>query len=569
MASTIFTDVLVCGAGPVGLLIALGLAQQGIDTLIIEKRVRNEQELYGRACSLYARTLELLEQVDVTDEMLQVGFVGRAASAFKDGKRITRRGWQSIFPAMASSFHNYILNIPQKTSEAIFAKKYEAEGHKAVHYLWEIVDYNIDTSPGDDYNVTATISHPSQGNRIIRCKYLIGADGGQSTVRRLADIAMEGDETSQRWIRIDGRMKTDMPDADIGFAAVESRFHGNVLWVKLDRDAYRIGFALTPEVQKKYPDGLNKQQAIQEATNAMHPFKLDIERLDWWTSYQIKQKVAAELQKHKYIFLAGDAAHTHSSGLAQGMNTGVHDATNLTWKLAGVIKGWYKPEVLATYGTERRPVAQKVINIDKNIASTISGNIPAQYNNSNADPNEALFEILQRNLAFAVGLGVQYPPSLIAKDPVATSLVAGSRAPDALLHTPGVLLPVRLQSIFKNESKGRWSLLIFIGNHVHNGARMATLREELTADGSTFAQHRHMLNMATIMVGTIGSAWAAFNGPAEGRLYFDLDSSAHSQYGISCETGGIVLTRPDGVFAFGVGLHELALAEEFFDGLCI
>ncbi|KAI3318141.1 FAD binding domain-containing protein [Xylariaceae sp. AK1471] len=565
--TTTLTDVLVCGAGPVGLVIALGLAQQGVNTMIIEKRVRNEQELYGRACTLYARTLELLEQVHVTDEMLQVGFVGRAGTTFKGGKRVTGRGWQAIFPAMASSFHNYILNITQKTSEAIFSAKYQAEGHK-VHYSWEIVDYSIDTSLRDGYNITATLSHPSQGTRLVRCKYLVGADGGQSTVRRLADIAMEGDETAQKWIRIDGKMKTDMPDADLGGGAIESESHGNVLWIKLERDTYRIGFALTPELHEKYPDGITQQQAVEEATNAMYPFQLEIERLDWWTSYRIKQKVAAEFQKHEYILLAGDAAHTHSSGFAQGMNTGVHDATNLIWKLAGVIKGWYKPEVLATYATERRAVAQKLINIDKLAAATISGNIPPVYGNSNADPSEVLRDILQQNIAFTVGLGVQYAQSLISKDPFATCLVAGSRAPDVLLRTPGPSIPVRLQSILNSESKGRWSLLIFVGHHINKKAQMASLREGLTAEGSTFAKRGYLLNMATIMAGAIGGAWAAFDGPAIGKLYFDLDSSAHDLYGISCGAGGIALTRPDGVFAFGVGLSELALVDEFLNGVC-
>lgn len=88
---------------------------------------------------------------------------------------------------------------------------------------------------------------------------------------------MVGTETEHQWIRIDGKMKTSMPDADVGFAAVESPQHGNVLWAKLDEDTYRVGFALNDTLLAKYPDGLTKKDAIMEAQQAIKPFSLDIE----------------------------------------------------------------------------------------------------------------------------------------------------------------------------------------------------------------------------------------------------------------------------------------------------
>jgi phenol 2-monooxygenase len=125
-------------------------------------------------------------------------------------------------------------------------------------------------------------------------KYLVGADGGHSTVRQVADIVMEGNETTYKWVRIDGRMKTDMPEPNLVFAALETKNHGNVLWAKLDKDAYRIGYALTPSLQDKYPDGPNEEQAIQEAMDALQPFKLEIERVDWWTCYRLVKSLLLE-----------------------------------------------------------------------------------------------------------------------------------------------------------------------------------------------------------------------------------------------------------------------------------
>lgn len=134
----------------------------------VEKRERHAQELFGRACTLYPRTLELLEHLGVTGDLTQAGFHGRSYAVINDGKRVTRKAWQSMFPMMDNSFHNYILNIRQKNSERLFASKYRDEWHKDVHHEWEIVEQTVDKSPGDGYNVTATLSHVSMGKHTLR-----------------------------------------------------------------------------------------------------------------------------------------------------------------------------------------------------------------------------------------------------------------------------------------------------------------------------------------------------------------------------------------------------------------
>jgi phenol 2-monooxygenase len=114
---------------------------------------------------------------------------------------------------------------------------------------------------------------------------LVGADGGQSGVREAAGIDMLRESTTHQWIRIDGKMTTDMPDANIGSASIETEHHGNVLWVRMDHDSYRIGYALSAELRAKYPQGLTQEQAIHEAIESLKPFSLSIDRVDWWTSY--------------------------------------------------------------------------------------------------------------------------------------------------------------------------------------------------------------------------------------------------------------------------------------------
>ncbi|KAI1258545.1 FAD binding domain-containing protein [Xylariaceae sp. FL1019] len=560
-------DVLVCGAGPVGILTVLGLAQQGISTLIIEKRERHVQETIGRACTLYPRTLELLEQLDVAEEVTRAAFIGRTYAVFRDGKRISRKAWQAMGPLMDNSFHNYLVNIRQRYSEDIFATKYKAESNRPIYYGWAITGYAVDTSLSDGHNVTAMISHDTLGKRSVRCKYLIGADGGSSTVRQLAGIAMEGNETTYKWIRIDGRMKTDMPDPNVVFGSLETQTHGNVLWCRLDRDACRIGFALTPSLQAKYPEGLAQEQAVSEAIDALQPFKLEIERVDWWTQYSVKQKIAETLQKDEYIFLAGDAAHTHSSAFAQGMNTGVHDATNLVWKLSGTLKGWYQPQVLVTYADERRAAVRKMISIDRLAAAAISGQVPSEFQAAGLTAEDAFHNVIETNLSFNVGLGISYraaESSILSREPTATTLFPGMRSPDVLLLAPGPAVPMRLHSITHCANKGCWSVLVFTGARDVTRGKITALSQRLNEPECLLKQWSNRLTLSTIMLGTASNAWEVFDGPAVGRLYFDTQSLAHDRYGVYPENGAISVIRPDGVFAFAAGLDEIDHIVEFF-----
>ena len=111
--------------------------------------------------------------------------------------------------------------------------------------------------------------------------------------------------------------------------AIESKTHGNVLWAPLDHGATRIGYAFTPQIAAKYPGDVTEETAVKEAIAAMAPFDVRFTEVHWWTLYSIGQRMARSFSDARRIFLAGDAAHTHSSGAAQGLNTGIHDAVNL------------------------------------------------------------------------------------------------------------------------------------------------------------------------------------------------------------------------------------------------
>lgn len=247
------------------------------------------------------------------------------------------------------------------------------------------------------------------------------------------------------------------------------------------------------------------------------------------------------------------------------MNVGIHDAVNLAWKLGGVLRGWYKQEILQTYEDERRVTAQELIRQDKEFSSLISGTIPDAYKGSGVTTDELLANALATNAQFALGLGVHYKENELNVAPSATSLMTGWRAPDVLLRGPGSHIPVRLQQLTPNT--GAFWVIIFAGEPLLTGNSLLALRTHLNSPQSFTERAQHdAIHFLTVISGVKSQGEVSLGVKRFGNVYYDADNSAHNKYGISEGSGGVVVLRPDGILAFAAPLTRGPDISTYFSG---
>ncbi|KAK1063336.1 hypothetical protein LTR33_012308 [Friedmanniomyces endolithicus] len=530
MASTSrTTDVLIVGAGPVGLITAYQLARfGGVSVTIIEKHAKNLQDAYGRAITLFPRSSEMLDQLGLADELAQQCFACRETVAYNSkGEEVKGRGW-TFLEQMDDTAWGFALVLRQKYQEEIFRKAMGKFG-VAVEAPVELMAIEIDESVAmGGHRVTATVMDDTTKQiSTIRCKYLIGSDGGRSSVRRMLSVPFEGSTTEDRWPT-----------------------HGNVLWAALDHGATRIGYAFTAERAQAY-EVFDEAAAVKEAIASVKPFSLEFEKVDWWTIYTVGQRVAQSFFLKDCVFLAGDACHTHSSGAAQGMNTGLHDAINIGWKISLVLRGLAKPSILHTYQTERLPNVQKLIQYDKDISRLMTNRLPETWTGDpEADVHEILGTVMAEAATFSSGLGIYYELQDDNMLSVAGSFPSGSglfdvqpgkRAPDITLLKPGTFDKTRLMVQTPNVSL--FYIAIFVGE-AYDAERAffgttSSMLERLQRAG--------LLDYITILDTPQPNAYNMLRHDPLGRVFFDdAQQSGHKRYGIDLRQGAVVVLRPDG-----------------------
>ncbi|KAJ7577555.1 FAD binding domain-containing protein [Mycena floridula] len=557
-------DVLIVGGGPTSLLLThlLVRAPGSLRILTVEQYDKFEQGLYGRACVVHSGTLEILDLVGIYDIVADTGFIVRDHATFKEGVRSESRGWSFVTKShnTGNTMFDFSFGLRQKHVEDALRSTISAMDDQVVQAPVKLLTYRVTNAT--DYPVIATLEERGK-TREVHCKYLVGADGGRSTVRSIGQFDFQGIASSHKWVRLDAVITTNIPSSRSKAVSIESKEFGNILWTPVDNGRTRIGFVCPDEVYQA--GNITDEVIIGLAKRAVLPFTLEFVKMDWWTVYDIGQRIAGTFRDGP-VFVAGDAAHTHSSGAAQGMNTGIHDGMNLGWKLAGVLSGLYSEAILDTYDLERRSGSQRVIDIDKDTSSLISGRIPAHFNAApDADVNDYLDQVYTANAMFTVGLGISYDANLLNKveSEPAASIPIGHRAPDGLVYRPGRRAPQALRQALSYT--GKFWIIVFAGKlertvesvrlNSDSAERYKVLREFVDAPTSLFQTRDPVWNFLTLLSGQ-GSLQSSETIGAEpfGKVLLDHEGSLFEIYGVDDRQGAIVVVRPDGHVGFATKL---------------
>lgn len=474
-------DVLIAGAGPTGSTLAADLLRRGLRVRLVDKAPHAFTG--SRAKGIQPRTLEVFKDLDILDEALAEGGLYPLAGLHLGPITLPWRMMKKKNPTHSVPYPNTLL-LPQLRTDAIL--------HRLIDRFGQQIEFNtaVESFEQDVDGVTVMLSSGEK----VRCKYLIGADGGSSVVRKAAGIGFIGEtDDADKWLIIDGTIDK----------LSRNRWH---MWPRKHgkqvaacplphSNQFQIMIRLKPEEKP-----VLNEDMLSEQFYTLTGFKLH--SITWFSVFRPNIRLAKNYRAGR-IFLAGDAAHVHTPAGGQGLNTGVQDAYNLGWKLGQVISG-APDSLLDTYETERQPIAASVLgkstelyaNLDKrNLSSLKRGD-----------------EEQQLRISYHGG-------SLAPVDsPSTKTLQVGDRAPDAPCIGSG-----NVRSLFDLYMGPHFTLLAFGVN-----ASTALLEIKWPTNGAELRTFRvHSTRQVDL----------------ENCIY-DTSGKLNNIYGVTDDT--LILIRPDG-----------------------
>ncbi|QUQ64791.1 FAD-dependent monooxygenase [Kutzneria sp. CA-103260] len=333
------TDVIVAGGGPTGMMLAAELRLHGLDVVVLEKEPTPTGHVRG--LGMHARSLEVLDQRGLLERFVERGTKYPIRGSFA--------GILTPAPTLDTA-HGFLLGIPQSITDGLL-DEHAVEVGADVRRGAELVGLHQ-----DDEGVTVELADGSQ----LRAQYVVGCDGGRSTVRKLLGIDFPGESASIEWLLAE--VRSSEPAETLTAAAAELgspliRFgphpHTEGLWRFVLR-AERVADDRTAPTFEEFVVRLRELAGGDLGVRSPH----------WITRFGDATRLAAQYRVGR-AFLAGDAAHIHPPLGGQGLNLGVQDAFNLGWKLAAAAAGWAPGDLLDTYHSERHPVAADVLDITR------------------------------------------------------------------------------------------------------------------------------------------------------------------------------------------------------------
>jgi 2-polyprenyl-6-methoxyphenol hydroxylase-like FAD-dependent oxidoreductase len=525
------TDVLIVGAGPVGLMLACELRRRDIGCRIIDKYA--EVPTTSRANGVQPRAVEVLDSLGIADKIVAESYRAKGFRILRAGTEVGR-----IEPNIATDpgeltdqpYHGMVFANQAVVEKALRDKLAELGGHVELQRELRSIEENPD-------GIVADVADQASGNvEQVHAKWLVGCDGAHSAVRTLLQLPFNGKDYPDQFVQADVYLDNDLPEGlmtlwlnDEGLmAAIPFREPG--LW--------RIAAQIFPDADGNIPRAsvelfqrLLAERAADTTTKILEPV--------WLSNFVVHHRIVDHYRKG-HAFVAGDAAHVHSPIGGQGMNTGIQDAYNLAWKLALVING--APETLLdSYEVERLPVGRKVLQqTDVNHRLRVSGSSLADIL-----MDRVVFPLLRvPAILDVVGdfvlkrgsqLDVNYRTSSLSEHTGSfrKGPKAGDRAPDGQLLGPSGQ-PTSLFAKFRTPD---FRLLIF------RGRRHAADTESLAAIGQRVRAATDGRVIPTVI--TTDNTTSCDD---DVNVLNDPKQRTHVSYGVS--TPSLYLIRPDGYVGF-------------------
>ncbi len=414
------TDVLIVGAGPTGLVLACELARRGVAHRIVE--TASSPSEHSKALGVMSRTLEVLEDLDVSATMVARGVEVREVRMWSESKQVTNF---RVDVLADRTRYPFMLILPQSETERILLAR--------LGDLGGIVERRktLAKFTQDDDGITAQLDHADGATETVRARFIVGCDGAHSAVRHQLASPFDGRMYGEAFLLADVAIEWGKAPAMIHSALGP---HGAGAALPLPGGKYhRLIFPIPngslpaegklpapslDEIRAHLRDRLDPDARIREAI--------------WISAFRVHRRMVPTFRVRR-AFLAGDAAHIHSPAGAQGMNLGVQDAHNLAWKLALVVQGAAAnaDRLLDSYDAERRPVAR----------ATLGGTGAAQFLLALKNPIAKAIRnawirfvthrrfVMRKLLSSILEIGVRYPQSALVE-----GAGAGVRPQDASAH---------------------------------------------------------------------------------------------------------------------------------------